>query len=161
MVAICHWLQHSDWATGIRQGDILFPLIEGSHILSLAISVGLVLILDLRLLHLALSSQPVSRVMRQVMPWALPGFSMMLFTGVLLFSAQAESVYSNRYFRLKIVLLLLLGVNALVFQILLHPGIAEWDESATVPVAARIIAIVSLVLWLAVITCGRLIAYEI
>ena len=161
MIAICHWLQTSAWATAIRQGDLLFPLIEGTHVLSLSLSVGLILMLDLRLLGFAFSSQPVSRVMQQVMPWALPGFALMMITGLLLFVAQAESAYANGYFRVKFVSLIVLGANALVFQNRFYPGMGEWDESKTVPSGARVVAAFSLVLWVVVIACGRLMAYEI
>ena len=139
----------------------MFPLIEGTHVLSLALSVGLILILDLRLLGLAFSSQPVSRVMQQVMPWALPGFAVMLISGLLLFAAQAESVYANGYFRVKFLSLILLGGNALVFQNIYYPGLADWDESKTVPAGARVVAAISLMFWVVVIACGRLMAYEI
>jgi hypothetical protein len=90
--------------------------------------------LDLRLLRLAFQSEPVSRIMNQVMPWALPGFGIMFLTGLLLFFAQAESVYNNSYFRIKVLMLLLLGVNAAVYQYKL---------------------------WMAVIVAGRLTAYEL
>src|SRR5437763_5812027 len=71
LVGWCHWLQNTEFATGIRQSDLLFPLIEGTHILALSISVGLIIMLDLRLLRLAYCGEPVSRVMHQMMPWAV------------------------------------------------------------------------------------------
>ena len=139
----------------------MFPFIEGSHILALSLSVGLVLMLDLRLLRWAFREQPVSAIMNQVMPFALPGFGIMFATGALLFFAQAEKVYTNSYFRVKILLLVLLGVNALVYQLKFCPEMNEWDESGTVPAGARVIAALSLVFWMSVIACGRLMAYEL
>ena len=157
----CHWLQNTPWATGIRQSDLMFPIIEGSHILALSVSVALVLVLDLRLLRWAFREQPVTTIMRQVMPIALCGFAVMFTTGLLLFFAQAEKVYPNRYFRVKILLLILLGVNALVYQLKFYPSMAEWELSGSVPAGARAIAALSLVFWMAVIACGRLMAYEL
>src|SRR5262245_58718830 len=116
VIQLCHWLQNTPFATGLRQSDLLFPLIEGSHILALSISVGLIITLDLRLLRLALCGEPVSRVMHQVMPWALPGFALMFFTGLLLFVAQAEKAFTNTFFRYKILFLLIAGLNALYYQ---------------------------------------------
>lgn len=161
VLGFCHWLQNTSWATGIRQSDFLFPLIEGSHILALSLSVGLVLMLDLRLLRVVLPTEAVSTVMRQLMPWALPGFAVMFLTGLLLFFAQAEKVYTNSYFRVKMILLVLLGINALVFQFKFYPALGEWDLSETVPSGVRLIAIFSLVFWMVVIACGRLMAYEL
>ena len=99
--------------------------------------------------------------MHQVMPWALPGFAIMFLTGVVLFLAQAESVYMNNYFRVKMLALVLLGINAAVYQVKFYPAMAEWDLSESVPRGAKMIAAVSLVFWMVVIACGRLMAYEI
>jgi hypothetical protein len=98
----CHWLQNTPFATGIRQSDLLFPLIEGSHIMALSLSVGLILIFDLRLLCLAFPGEAVSKVMRQFVPLSLPGFLVMFLTGILLFISRAEKVYSNTFFRFKL-----------------------------------------------------------
>jgi hypothetical protein len=99
--------------------------------------------------------------MHQVMPWALPGFGIMFVTGALLFFAQAEKVYTNGYFRVKMLLLAALAINALVYQRKFYPAMAEWDLSDSIPAGARTTAIVSLVFWMAVIACGRLMAYEL
>jgi hypothetical protein len=139
----------------------MFPIIEGSHILALALSVGLVLMLDLRLLQWAFREQSVATIMNQVMPVALPGFGIMFATGALLFFAQAEKVYTNGYFRVKVLLLILLGINALVYQLKFYPAMGEWDASGSVPAGARTIAALSLVFWMSVIACGRLMAYEL
>jgi len=157
----CHAIQHTTWATAFRQADLFFPLVEGAHILSLSVSVGLILMLDFRLLGLGFQSEPVWRIMDQIMPWAIPGFTMMFLTGILLFLAQAESVYTNSYFRVKMLMLLLLGVNAVVFQFKYYPSLAEWDKVEAVPTGARVVAVVSLAFWMVVIACGRLMAYEL
>jgi hypothetical protein len=157
----CHWLQNTPWALALRQSDFFFPVIEGSHILALSISVGLILLLDLRLLRLILPSERVSKIMSQVMPWALPGFGIMFVTGLLLFFAQAEKVYTNGYFRVKMLVLVLVGINALIYQLKFYPAMAEWDLSESVPRGAQVIAAVSLAFWMIVIACGRLMAYEL
>ncbi len=161
MLPLFHWIQNTAWATWFRQADLIFPLVEGSHILALSISVGLILMLDLRLLGLAFRSEPVSRIMHQVMPWALPGFAVMFATGLLLFFAQAESAYGNSYFRLKILMLALLGVNAAFYQYKYYPHMREWDTAETIPLGPRVVAAASLVLWMGVIVFGRLTAYEL
>jgi len=161
ILAWCHWLQNTAFATGIRQGDLLFPFIEGSHILALSLSVGLIIMLDLRLLRIAFRSEPVSKVMRQVMPWALPGFGLMFVTGVLLFVAQAEKAYSNTFFRYKLLLLGLAGCNAAYYQWKFYPKMADWDTAPTVPAGPRLTALLSLLLWAFIIALGRTMAYEL
>jgi len=161
IVSWCQWLQNTSLSTSIRQSDLFFPLIEGSHILALSISVGLIVILDLRFLGLAFPGEPVSRVMKQVMPWSLLGFAVMLITGLLLFMTQAEKAYGNTFFRIKLLLLLLAGLNALYYQLRFYPKMREWDIALRTPVGVRVCAVLSLVLWVGVIACGRTMAYEI
>ena len=151
----CHWLQNTPFATGIRQSDLLFPLIEGSHIMALSLSVGLILLFDLRLLRLAFAAEPVTRIMEQFVPWSLPGFAGMLFV------AQAEKVYQNTFFRFKLALLVLAGLNALFYQVKFHPRMAEWDKSGIVPWGARVSGALSLIIWACVIALGRTMAYEL
>ena len=160
ILEICHYIQNTEWATNFRQADLFFPLVEGTHIIAISLSVGLILMLDLRLLRLAFQSEPVSRIMKQVMPWALPGFAIMFATGLLLFFAQAESVYGNTYFRVKVVMLLLLGLNAALYQIKFYPHMDEWERTS-IPAGARVVAVISIVLWMGVIVAGRLTAYEL
>ena len=155
-----HWLHNTAFASGIRQSDIWFPVIEGTHILALSISVGLILMLDLRLLGISFGSVPVSKVMAGAMNWALPGFVVMFVTGILLFVAQADKVWNNRFFLGKMAMLVLLGVNALYYQRAFYPQMDRWPLEKVPPGAMRAGA-VSLILWAAVIACGRLMAYEL
>ena len=161
IVSWCHWLQNTPFATGIRQGDLLFPFIEGTHILALSLSVGLILMFDLRLLRLAFRGEPVSRIMDQFVRWSLPGFTIMFASGILLFIAQAEKVYLNTFFRFKVAFLVLAGINAAVYQVMFYPKMAEWDASDSVPWGARLSGAVSLILWAGIIVLGRTMAYEL
>ena len=160
LINFLNWLQHTWWAVGIKESDFVFPLIEGSHILSLSFSVGMVMILDMRLLRISFRSQPVSLLMGQLMPWTMTGFAVMLLTVFLLFAAQAVKVYGNTFFRIKMVLMLLAGLNALYYQVRYYPKMAEWERTKT-PLGVRIIAVLSLILWIGVIACGRTTAYEL
>ena len=157
----CHWLQNTTWATAIRQSDLGFPFLEGTHILALSLSVGLIAILDLRLLGLAFRDQPVARIMAETMPWALPGFAIMFTTGIVLFITQAEKAYGNNFMRAKFLLLILAGFNALYYQKKFYPRMTEWDEAVTVPAGAKLCGLLSLILWAGIIACGRTMAYEL
>jgi len=161
MTSWYHWLQNTPFATGIRQSDLLFPLIEGSHILALSLSVGLIVIFDLRLLRVAFRGESALIIMEQFVPWSLPGFAIMFATGVLLFIAQAEKVYLNPLFRCKLALLFLTAINAWVYQVKFYPRMAEWDKRGLVPWGARVSGALSLVLWACIIALGRTMAYEL
>jgi len=157
---LLNWVQNTGWATGIKESSLLFPIIEGSHIMALSFSVGMIMILDMRLLRISFRSETVSSIMEQLMPFTLAGFAVEMLTGVLLFLTQAVKAYGNPFFRIKMILLVLAGINALYYQIRYYPKMAEWDRTAT-PLGVRIVAVTSLALWAGVIACGRTMAYEL
>jgi hypothetical protein len=161
LIDVFHWLQETSWATAFRESTLMFPLVEGTHIMALSLSVGIIMILDLRLLGLAFRGEPVSRIMRLIGPWMLTGFAIMLISGLVLFSSQAEKAYTNTFFRLKMFALLFAGLNALYYQVALFPHMHEWDSTPVVPRSARAVAVLSLVLWFLVIAFGRTMAYEL
>jgi hypothetical protein len=160
LLAWCQWLQQTPVAVRITESSWLFPVIEGSHILALSLSVGMIVLLDIRLLGLAFRSEAVSRIMQQLMPWSMTGFAVMFITGAFLFITQAGKAYGNAFFRTKLMFLLLLGINAAVYQKKFYPNMAEWDLAGTTPAGARFCAGFSLIAWLVVIVCGRTMAYE-
>jgi len=160
LLAWCQWLQHTPLATAIGESNWLFPVIEGSHILALSFSVGMIVIFDLRLLGLLFRSEPASRIMKQLTPWSMTGFTVMFVTGGLLFMTQAGKAYGNGFFRTKMILLLLLGINAALYQAKFYPKMAGWDLARRTPAGVRACALLSLIAWIGVIVCGRTMAYE-
>ena len=148
-------------AFAIAESTWLFPLIEGTHILALPLSVGMIVIVDLRLLGLAFQSGPASRIMKGVVRWSTPGFVVMFITGGILFMTHAGEAYGNTFFRTKLILLLLLGINAGVYQTIFYPKMAQWDLARSTPVGAKLCAGLSLIAWVSVIVCGRTMAYQL
>jgi hypothetical protein len=157
----CQWLQSTQVATSISESAYLYPAIEGTHVLALALSVGTVMWFDLRLAGLAWKKSPVSQVFLQLRPIMLVGFGLMFATGALLFSARATEAFGSYYFRTKMALLLLGGLNILLFHSTIDRRRAEWDVSQPPPLQARIAGMVSLVLWFAIIAAGRIMAYNL
>ena len=160
LLAWCQWLQHTPVAVAVSESNWLFAVIEGSHILALSLSVGMIVLLDIRLLGLAFRTEAASRIMRQLMPWAMTGFAIMFITGIFLFITQAGKAYGNVFFRTKLISLLLLGINAAVYHKKFYPKMADWNLAQTAPAGARFCAGFSLLLWIVVIVCGRTMAYE-
>src|SRR5262249_61366407 len=124
LFAWCQWLEHTPFALAIAESTWLFPLIEGSHILALPVSVGMIVLFDLRLLGLAFRDGAASRVMSEVLRWSKVGFGVTFITGILLFTTHAGKAYGNGFFRTKLTLLALLGINAAVYQIVFYPRMA-------------------------------------
>ena len=156
----CQWLYDSKIGSGIRESVWVFPIVEGTHLLGIALSVGLLCWFDLRLLGLVLRDQPVSKVWKQVMPVAFVGFVLMFVTGLLLFWAEAITAYHSVHFWVKVALLILAGANALSFETTAHRNMATWDNSPVPPLRARMAGAISLFLWAAIIITGRTMAYN-
>jgi hypothetical protein len=156
---LCQWLNDSSIGTTIRESDYLFPVIETVHVLALALLVGTVAILDLRLLGLVLKKEPVQDVAGQILPLTWIGFAVMFVSGFLLFWAEAAKSYSNPAFRIKVILLLLVGLNPLIFHTTIYRKVGQWGVSTVTPARARLAAVLSLTLWSGIIIAGRAMAY--
>ncbi len=156
---ICEWLFNSYVGTAIRESPLLFPVIETVHVLSISLLVGTAAIVDLRLLGMALRDEKVSDVVGQIEPLAWWGFAVMFVSGFLLFWSEAEKSYGNTAFRVKLLLLLLAGLNPLIFHATIYRSVTVWNDAPVAPRQARVTAILSLTLWGAIIVAGRAIAY--
>jgi uncharacterized membrane protein len=156
---ICQWISTTSLSTSIRESTWTFPAIESIHTLGIVLVVGTAVIFDLRLLGLIMKHEPVSRIGRQVLPWTWAGFIVMFITGVLLSIAESATNYSNLAFRIKLVLLLLVGLNPLIFHLTIYRKVNTWDVANVTPRRARAAAVCSLVLWTGIIVAGRMIAY--
>jgi hypothetical protein len=159
LLHICEWIYSTHLSTSIRQSPYSFPAIETIHTLGIAAVVGTIAILDLRLLGFIMKREPVSRIARQVLPWTWAGFAVMFVTGLLLSIAEAATNYFNWAFRMKMILLLLVGINPLIFHLTIFRRVNTWDVANVTPLRARLAAITSLILWASIIVFGRLIAY--
>ena len=158
LLSFCQWLQDTAFSTNIRESVWTFPIIETTHLMALAFSVGIIVFVDLRLVGLALRDRPVSEVFERLQPMALKGFAINVVTGLLLSISEPLKCYHSPYFRIKVVLLFLLGVNALTFQYY-YRGVSAWDKAPATPARARFAGWLSLVFWAGVVVMGRAIAY--
>ncbi len=102
---------------------------------------------------------PVRRLADHILPWVWAGFAINLTTGVLLFSSDAAEFASNASMQVKMVLIALAGVNAALFQGFAFKGVEAWDQGVAAPPLVRALAIVSMLLWIGVVTAGRMMAY--
>ncbi len=93
------------------------------------------------------------------MPWTFGALLLIVPTGLLMFITHAGDFLVNRAFQLKLLLLMLAGVNAALFHTGIYRSVQAWDSGAAAPSAARLHAVFSIALWLGVISCGRLLAY--
>ena len=151
-------LESMPLAVAMRQELWLYPIVEIAHITGFVILVGSIVVLDLRLLGLSRTLR-VSMLTRHVLPWSIAAFFLIVPTGLLMFMAHASDFLTNRAFQLKLLLIMLAGINAAAFHVGVYRSVALWDERAAPPIGARLHAAASLVLWVSVLACGRLLAY--
>jgi hypothetical protein len=151
-------LEASGLGRAMREWLWLYPSIEIVHIVGIALLFGSIAVLDLRLLGLS-SRVSAKRLAVHVLPWTAGAFVLIVPSGLMMFTAHAADFIANGIFALKMGLVLLAGVNAAVFHMGVFRTVESWDVDAAPPAAARAAAAVSLATWIAVIACGRLLAY--
>ncbi len=142
----------------MRSGRWLYPVVETVHIIGFVVLVGAVLMFDLRLLGLS-KQLPLTLMARHLLRWSLASLLLVVPAGLLMFSAHPHDYISNRLFLLKLTLIMSAGLNAAAFHMGVWQGVAGWDSGRAAPASARAHALLSMLLWLSVIACGRLLAY--
>ena len=156
----CEWLADTPWSIALHESIWGYPILESAHVWTMCLFLGMVVILDLRLLGLTLRRVPASQVALRLLPWARTGFVVMIITGVLLFYAIPVRTYHSIWFRYKLIALVLAGFNAWIFHWGVFRKVAEWDLDPVLPKRARMAGALSLVLWTSIVVAGRMIAYN-
>ena len=146
------WLVNSPWSHFINSYEWVFPAIQSLHFIGFAMSIGTIAIIDLRLLGLGMRRQGPAELAADLAPWTRVGIAVMLITGPLMFSTDAVAYHFNPSFQFKMACLML----ALLFHFTVHRRAVRPDVP---PIAAKLAAATSLLLWTAVVGGGRMIAF--
>lgn len=149
------WLAHTPVATFIQESGWAFQALETVHVLALALVVGTIAIVDLRLLGLASTDRPVTEITRDCLKWTWGSFVFALLTGGLMFASNAVKYLAAFPFRMKLLFLLFAGLNMLVFQLIAARDIGAWDRNRPVPLKGKIAGALSLMLWIGIVSFGR------
>ena len=142
------WIQDTFW---------LWPVMEITHFLGLALLFGGLLVVDLRMAGHLKGVTPSST--HQLLPLVLIGFTLNLITGVLFFFGDPACDSINIGFQIKMLLITIAGLNALFYHWRVSPSMVEWDETTEPPRLVKFVAYVSLTCWFGVLLSGRLIPY--
>ncbi|HEY8564665.1 MAG TPA: hypothetical protein VIL65_04130 [Beijerinckiaceae bacterium] len=152
-------LQNSALGMTVRSAEYLYPVLEAIHILGIALLVGPAFTFDLRVLGVGHRVVSAITAARYLLPVSHIGFAIAVTTGIALLSAQPTVVAGTGAAPWKFGLLILAGLNVLMFHLGIHRRVDEWTNAPVTPVAARVGAAVSLITWTGVILAGRLLAY--
>jgi hypothetical protein len=155
LLPLFHWAGDTWIARLVSGSNWMFPAIEAVHIVALAMLLGAVIMLDLRLFGVTMSSKSVSELARDLAPWTWYSLLMILLTGVMLFSSEAMKSYTSVPFRVKMVLL----AAALLFHFTIYRRVTRADDTKSSHRWDKVVACVSLLLWLGVGFAGRSIGF--
>lgn len=150
------WMEQTRLAIWVGESLWGYPMMLGSHVVGLAIVVGIWIMLDLRLLGRFSDIRIESLSVLIKFAWA--GFLINALSGIALFTSQATTFITNRPFLIKIGLIFLAAIIAAVKQQRLRSAGRDWHQEK-VPTAVKAMAGLSIVFWIGAIIAGRLVAY--
>jgi len=158
-VDIAHSIQSIGFLTDFSESVLAYPIVMSTHLTCIALFGGMILMTNLRLLGLTFRSLTITEMVTSFRPWKRLGGAVMIATGLLLATSEAVKYAPNPYFWTKMVILGLILLHGQIFRPLVYNRTEELDRSPVIPNTAKLAAILSLLLWTAMFTMGRLIAY--
>lgn len=150
----------TSWSQTLAGSLHLWALVEGTHVLSLMLFAGTILMVDLRMLGVAFKDVPYSTLNNRILPYTIAGFVLVMLTGLVLFFSNPVHYYHNVWFRAKVIFILLAAANIFWFHFRVQRSQAEWDAQPKPPTPVKLAAMASLTSWIFVIIFGRLTAFE-
>lgn len=147
--AVSHWLQDRLW---------IVPTSQSIHILMISVVFAAAVLLNLRLLGLSATGRPVSALVGAVVPWMYAALTVLLLTGIVQTVTEPVRQFVAPAFWWKMLMIVIVVALTRALQLAVRADPARWDGAGR-PRAARLLALVSLALWIGIIYCGRFIAY--
>lgn len=160
VLQFAEWLDAQQWSQDLHSSFYMYNWIESTHVMTLMLSLGMLAVIDLRMLGVAFNGVPASKLSDRLFKPMMAGFIVMFITGILLFYAIPVRTTQSIWFRFKMVLLVAAFVNALLFHRYMQKSVNTWDTAPKPPSRARLAAALSLSFWAAIVVCGRFIAYD-
>jgi hypothetical protein len=154
------WVDAFPSSIAFRESLYGYPILLTTHVISMCLFAGLVIMMDLRLIGIGNLRTPVSEIQKRLFPWQMVGFTVNAITGALLFYGQPMRYYGKALYWTKMSLMILAGVNALVFHLTTYRSAPAWDSNPVPPFGARLAGYFGLFLWAGVVAFGRLTAYD-
>ena len=163
LYAVGAWLNTTDlhfWSRGILRGvPWVSPTIQSIHITSMAVVIGTIGFIDLRILGIAARSQEPAEMARRLMPWFWTALVLLLATGSMLILNRPIRYFDNIAFIAKVLMLVTDIVLTLVLVGGLRRDTGYWTASPARLRTGRILAGISAVFWVGIVLAGRWIAY--
>lgn len=152
------WLEATPLSLAMRHSLWMYPIVEIVHIVGFITLVGSVAMFDLRVLGFS-RSLPVQALGRHLLRWTVASLVLVVPAGLMMFSAHPQDFIENSVFQVKLTLIAAAGVNAIQFHTGVYRSVDAWNKDVDAPALAKGQAVLSLAIWIGVISCGRLLAY--
>jgi hypothetical protein len=159
--SLLEWLQALPLAVFIHKTAWAFTTVEVVHVFAIAMLIGTIMIVDLRLLGLASTKRPFSELSQRLLPFTWAAFVVALIAGSLLFISRATEYFVNPVFWFKMVLIVAAGINMVIFEFITVRSVQQWNLDPTPPREARLAGGISIACWVLVLVLGRLIAFTL
>lgn len=155
------WVSEFETSIALRESQYVMPWVFVCHVVSLSLFAGTILMMDLRLLGVGHMQTPFSQVQRRLFPWQIAGMVLATITGLTLVYGNPMNYFANIIFWVKMIAIVLAGLNALAFHFITEYTLIDWDAGANPPFGAKLAGALSILLWANVIVAGRLIPYAL
>lgn len=154
-------IEYSPLGVSIAESLWAFPMVETVHVIALVTVLGTLLVMDLRMLGWASTAVPIRKVSEDTLKWTWMAFVLAAITGTILWVSKAHSYMINPYFLTKMGLMAVAGLNMLFFHFVTYKTVDQWDTLASPPTAVKLSAVLSLLLWIVIVFCGRAIGFTL
>jgi hypothetical protein len=152
------WVRSTDLHLFVIRHEWVWPLCETLHYLGLSLLLGTVGLFDLRVLGMAKGIAP--RAIHRLIPWGVAGYAVNVLTGIVFFFGHPDQYFYNNAFRFKALFMAVAGVNILLFySTRLFDQMKSVSPGGRAGLIIKVVAGLSLSMWLAVLVCGRLLTF--
>ena len=161
IIGFLEWLQALPMAVFIHKKAWAFTTVEVVHVFAVSLVIGTIAIVDLRLLGFASTKRPFAELSRQVLPFTWAAFVLAVIAGLLLFTSRATEYFANTVFWIKMSLIVVAGINMMIFEFITVRGVQKWNLDPTPPPPARLAGGISIACWVLVVVFGRVIGFTL
>jgi uncharacterized membrane protein len=161
ITSILEGLQASSWAVFLHKKAWAFTTVEVVHVFAVSLVLGTIAIVDLRLLGFASTKRPFAELSRQVLPFTWAAFVVAVIAGSLLFISRATDYFVNPAFWIKMELIVIAGINMIIFEFVTIRDVQKWNLDPTPPQQARLAGGISIASRVLIVVFGRLIAFTL
>jgi len=161
ITALLETLQSWSWAVFIHKKAWAFTTVQVAHFFTVSVVLGTIVIVDLRLLGFASTKRPFAELSRPILPFTWAAFVLTVITGLLMFISQATEYFVNPVFWFKMSVIVLAGINMMIFEFITVRDVQKWNLNPTPPPRARLAGGLSIACWVLVVVLGRLIGFTL